>query len=718
MKKIFLTILIVLLFASPVYCADYYIAQSAAGSGDGSSCANADAIADLTWGTGNMVKAGDTLHLCGTITSTLTIGASGTDSTTNAITIKFEDGARFSMPTWTTGTGAINSSAKNYIIIDGGTNGIIEATDNGTSATFGGTKTYSADIYGVYITNCTGCEVKNLTIQNIYDRLASSTDCNKYGKGIYATGSFSNISINNCTISDNAYAINLIATGNTDIVNVYNNTIADTGLGINVAPYGGTIALSSVNIYSNTISGGNTWDGSWATSGCGCTTCGDGHVHQDGMHIYKVLTGDSISNLRVYSNLLQDFGTHSTGHIYIEAVTGTLSYPFVYNNVMVNTGTNYAANGMLVFKGAINGAGIYNNTFIGNYPTYNGNTAIYFNSSSAGYSTDISVRNNILSSIKYFINANGTFGTSTTFTVSDHNVLYNGDSSTPFYDGSMRTLSWWQANIGDGTGSGSVTDNPNLDASYVPQIGSCAIDNGTDLSAYFVTDKNGDERTGTWDIGAIETGASADTTAPTITAAVINEAGTQITLTASEAINVNDATGFVATMSGGAVTITYTSKTSNTITYNLSRVVAIEETGSLAYTTVSNGIEDTSENDLASFSGGTALTITNGSTYTPSITAYTVTPSTLMGAACLISPAVPTSVGTGLTTQFTCTAQNNYECVAWTGTCGGTGTTTLTTSAITGDCTVIQPCKKIASDTTIGTGCAITVGSGPAIKVY
>src|SRR5664280_1410653 len=59
---------------SPAWSADYYIAQSAAGNNNATSCANAKAISYLTGSWSGKVAAGDTVHLCGQIT--------GSDNTT------------------------------------------------------------------------------------------------------------------------------------------------------------------------------------------------------------------------------------------------------------------------------------------------------------------------------------------------------------------------------------------------------------------------------------------------------------------------------------------------------------------------------------------------------------------------------------------------------------------------------------------------------------
>jgi hypothetical protein len=68
-------------------------------------------------------------------------------------------------------------------------------------------------------------------------------------------------------------------------------------------------------------------------------------------------------------------------------------------------------------------------------------------------------------------------------------------------------------------------------------------------------------------------------------------------------------------MSGGAVTMTYSSGSgSSTLIYTLSRTILQGGTGTIAWTNQANTIEDTSGNDLATFSG---FAVTNNSTQIP-----------------------------------------------------------------------------------------------------
>ena len=106
-----------------------------------------------------------------------------------------------------------------------------------------------------------------------------------------------------------------------------------------------------------------------------------------------------------------------------------------------------------------------------------------------------------------------------------------------------------------------------------------------------------------------------DTTPPTVQSAIISPAGTSISLLFDETVTRSAGGTWTLTMSGGVVTMTYSSGSgSSTLVYTLSRTVVQGETGTVAWTNQANTIEDTSGNDLATFSG---FTITNSSTQVP-----------------------------------------------------------------------------------------------------
>ena len=114
-----------------------YVAQASAGGRNGVDCADARDLGNLTagdWAPGN------TIHLCGTITSptgSSGLVALGSGTSSQPITIKFEPGTILQSPYFgynngcsslATCLGGIEVYNRNYIVIDGGTNGIIQNT--------------------------------------------------------------------------------------------------------------------------------------------------------------------------------------------------------------------------------------------------------------------------------------------------------------------------------------------------------------------------------------------------------------------------------------------------------------------------------------------------------------------------------------------------------------------------------------------------------------
>ena len=198
------------------------------------------------------------------------------------------------------------------------------------------------------------------------------------------------------------------------------------------------------------------------------------------------------------------------------------------------------------------------------------------------------------------------------------------------------------------TGSISVTFNQ----------GSFA--NGSTAYVY-VVDSAGDISSGS----AITIGGS-DTTPPTVTAASINAAGTSLTLTMSEAVTVNDGTGFSATLSTqGATTCTIDAATSTSLVFTLNNEVLDGETGTFAYVTVSDGIEDAAGNDLASITG---QAITNNSTNVPSVA--------------IVSPTYSSTYSTSVSTLDISGTATGYDLasVAWSNSAGGSGACTGTST--------------------------------------
>src|ERR1700722_3909463 len=139
-RKLIYAAIFVILTAGFSAASDIYVAQNAAGGNTGTDCADAHAASwfnsSSNWGSSfGQIGPGTTVHLCGTFNAPagssgyLTFPGSGNSS--NPITLLFESGAVLTAPYWG-GNGAIQASGVSNVTVDGGSNGVIEATANGS----------------------------------------------------------------------------------------------------------------------------------------------------------------------------------------------------------------------------------------------------------------------------------------------------------------------------------------------------------------------------------------------------------------------------------------------------------------------------------------------------------------------------------------------------------------------------------------------------------
>lgn len=111
-----------------------------------------------------------------------------------------------------------------------------------------------------------------------------------------------------------------------------------------------------------------------------------------------------------------------------------------------------------------------------------------------------------------------------------------------------------------------------------------------------------------------------DTDAPTMSTQAIGADGRTVTFTFSEAVTIGAGGNAGFTLTNGdaeEISLAYVSGAgSTTLTYQSSACIPSTDTfvAGLVYTQPTNGIEDMAGNDLASFSGAGAKTVTNGST--------------------------------------------------------------------------------------------------------
>jgi hypothetical protein len=477
--------------------ATYHVTQSGAGSANGTSEANAWSVSDFntsgnwssTPGTSGKISPGDTVMLHGTFTSGIIVHGSGQSG--NRITVLFADNAKFSAPAFS-GI-VIDVGQRSYITIDGGTNGIIENTDNGTPASFGNT----VGTTGVRIQQAVGVHVTRLLIRNLYQR-TSTTDTNYSagGSGVHqvpnnAIYGFSGTRISHCTFHDMSRGVGFTAGDTSGDVEVHDCTIYNVDDGVVLAPGWVDRTLDGAKVYRNRIYGFSKWDDSTATN----------QWHHDGVHVFATASGSSYHNVHVFDNVIgPDYGNRATSGIYMSGNLG--SGNLIYQNTLFSETGDNPNNGQITTR-PFPGSGtlrIYNNVSLGGGQ----GAGIFITGQDSGAARSVTLANNIavgITAVTVYYHERITL-------TSNRNLLHDAPTSFPgayVYSiggsASAQTIAQWQAL---GFDADSVYADPLLTETYRLSAGSPAVGAGENLSAYFTTDAAGVTRpaSGAWDIGA------------------------------------------------------------------------------------------------------------------------------------------------------------------------------------------------------------------------
>jgi len=319
---------------------DIYIAQSATGAANGADCADARAVSSLSstdW------KAGNTIHLCRVITSSIT--AQGSGSSGSPITVYFEAGARISLPYCK--TKCVDLTSASYLVIDGGVPcgsgtacssielsnlttyatgqaGIIEATAAGSPplANQPGPNQLIAS-------GGTNIEIRNIILRNGYQH-TSFTD-NTGGASDYSgwgTSSCNGCSIHDSTIHDVSCGITMSRMNN---LSIYNNYIYRVNWGIGGGTNGDGTQQVNWAIHDNHFGSVANWDDS------------NNSYHHNRIMLYAgnsaVTIPNAFSGLYIYNNLMDGaMGCCSTSHIFFDG--GPFINTYVFNNVETNVGNS------------------------------------------------------------------------------------------------------------------------------------------------------------------------------------------------------------------------------------------------------------------------------------------------------------------------------------------------------------------------------------------
>lgn len=445
-----------------------YVAEHARGKGRGKSCGNARGVAwfnnPANWQRGaGHIRPGVIVRLCGVISSRL--AAYGSGRVGAPITVYWEPGATLSSPDWG-GQAAFETNGHSYLTLDGGVDGSIQATAEGSGLADQGVASM-----GIAALGCSGCTFERLTIENLYRHtVASDTSVDQtMDNAIRFSGSHVTIAGN--TIHDVGWALVADwASGDADASihgnNIYNTDHAFTsGSGF---PGG---SIGPIYFYGNHLHDYANWDtpnDSYHHDGIHCFTAdnGAGPSHYTGFYIYDNVFGGST-------------GANITAQIFVEGgAEGTpcadsTSQIWIFNNVASVSRDVY--NGIFgVFSGSPH---VLNNTLIG--PDTGGGGVAFFSSNSIS-SEDF--RNNVITTANELmaVSSQVSFASG----APDDNVYANGGNNafvcgSSFY--SFGQFSSWRQCVGGDWHSRRVS-NVRLGAEGAPQRGSAALHAGVNLT--------------------------------------------------------------------------------------------------------------------------------------------------------------------------------------------------------------------------------------------
>ncbi len=627
--------------------ANIYVAQNAAGAGNGSSCANAAAYAFFNdpsnWGSGtNQIGPGTTVHVCGIISVPANTEAfifQGSGASGNPITLYFESGAALMSPEWPAqgSGGAIDTRGNSYLVINGngGANGavegIIEATATGDTGAVcpSGSCTYHNDSNGIEADGTTNFTVEGLSIIDMYVT-APGVPSGGGGSCMWDHGQVINWNITGNLMHDVSWCINLqYDSGPSSNITISNNQIYNIDHGIAIGgPHAGE-SLTNVNIFGNYIHDYSNWDTGVADI-----------WHHDGVHIwgYNDDGSDPISNINIYDNRFGGcIGQNVTAHVFIEGNSGNTRNVDVYNNSFIDTCNGQDNDGLLSIDDT--NESVYNNTFIG------GPNDVCMGISNA---QNAAFKNNVVSGCNQLIYIASGGATFVPGGLND-NVYANCSSGNcfAFPGGYTSSFSAWQSYTGQDQNSHYVA-NAGLSSGGIPQSGSTAIAAGANLSYLGISLLDADiagvvrPSSGSWDAGAYEVssgsggGSSGGTTPPpavpipAITSAASASAtvgmGFSYTITASNSptaysasglpsgLSVNGSTGIITgtpALSGTYSVVLFASNSGGTgsapLTITVAAASVTPSSGSNGGGSSSVALDAKSATPLESASGATSL---------------------------------------------------------------------------------------------------------------
>ena len=510
---------------SPPSSDDIYISQNSSGLANGSSCANAYAVSFFNtagnWGTGaSQIGPGTTVHLCGIFTGSagqtlLTFRGSGTSG--NPITLKFENGALLTAPYWSS-VGAISTNGNSWLTIDGGTNGTIQNTLNGTTgaACLAGPCSFQQASRLIYMGGgaaTLNIVVKNLDLINVYVHTPNSGDTfsDNNTECVYIGLNHSNVTVDNilCHDSENGFDGwgNNITISNSELYNC-NRCIL----------FGTNLPTSGYVVRDNYIHDPQNWDEAVSND-----------YHHDNIHLFPNSGSANASGVMIYNNRFAGGGACcNTAHVYFE---GTFTSPKIFNNLFDNnvlapynhmpslrmgsgTGPQNITNPLIV-----------NNTFLGGQINFSGNGNIFTGTQTTG----VTIENNLITGGNGLVSIQPGGSVSVINNNVYEDIVTGGGSGCMFgFNGiCYNSFSSWKAVLPAGSGQDSaslmnILPNLKIFSTGYLQSSSPALGAGINLTSLGITTLNSDKAgnlrpaIGPWDIGAYQfsSGGTPDTTPP------------------------------------------------------------------------------------------------------------------------------------------------------------------------------------------------------------
>ena len=328
------------------------------------------------------------------------------------------------------------------------------------------------------------------------------------GFGLYFSGTLKSILVTNCIFKRTHTGVAFYYTGsvNTNLT-VANCEFYDSFVwGVDIAPTASSAGIDYLTIRNSSFH--DYWqhdEGTW--------TGYDEWPHTDGIFFRSDYSGITYgTNNNIHGNAF--YSTNGTGKGTADIYITEGPSVNIYNNTLA-----WSKKGRIVYlNNSFNPSNpqvvnIFNNSFVVTYnsaisiegPGWNGLTAQVKNN--AFYDTQTGSGNNFLI---YISTTNSLLGV-----LFDYNIYksFNTGSKYIYYNGGEHDVASINASSKKWETNG-ISSDPlyvNLGSASAPlsadlrlQSSSPAIDEGLDLSAYFTTDKAGNARGATWDLGAYE----------------------------------------------------------------------------------------------------------------------------------------------------------------------------------------------------------------------